>query len=159
MAHSSLHWNACHIPQNFIVSLRKPFPLHILYASWKNYYFKFDSNWYSAGSNKPSLAGFPSCAVFPWPASWPQSKFSGTRIETIEGCSKCRKIVFVVRWIMMSNSSSISLYVSRWKSSNWDFKAFFSSMHSKFLRQDRVTPTPKPCSYVSTPILGWQRSV
>lgn len=50
------HWNACHLPRNFIVSLRKQFSLHFLYASWQNYCFKFDSNGYSDESIKTSLA-------------------------------------------------------------------------------------------------------
>lgn len=53
--YSLLHWNARHIPQNFIVLLRKQFSLHFLYASWQNYCFKFDSNRYSDQSIKTSL--------------------------------------------------------------------------------------------------------
>lgn len=99
------HWNARHLPQNFIASLRKQFSLHFLYASWQNYCFKFDSNGYSS-----SIITH----VFPRLGSRPQSTLWRIRIQEYQGPQMNNG----------ANSSSIylSFDVSKLKTSNRGLK-------------------------------------
>lgn len=125
MACSFLHWNACHIPQNFRVS--QQFPLQFLYASWKNYCFKFDSNWYSDESIKTPLAVLSSLCSIHTTSLEPtrqvirnQNTGISRSLANVIACICCK-----MNNTINSSVFSLSFHVSKLKTRNCDLKVVF----------------------------------